>query len=403
MHSIPESYREIAYYAFQWVIYARQPLTTEVLLLAVCQDEKGNTLLPLDGLDKDLLLEYCHNLLVIDPVQKVWIPSHLSVIEYFENYIWSQKQANSFVLTVCLLVLQETVLYNRENDWLELELASGAVDSDSNINLRSLVDGSHSDEERRPRDPLRGQGFYHLSLYARNHWALHAQESAEGYSKRSISSLLEGFLGMPSESSAAYRCWHKMASEPKGCPCISVLGDKKPSSLKPTSNASFAICYLGFAFLLPNWHNYDWVKEDPQTDDGESLLELASISSQVGLCRDLIKNGAEVNARTESYYGSALVAASCLGNLPVVEFLVNEARAEVDLQLDFVDYKTALVASIFSSDVNIIKYLVKNGADVNLQLRNGSYRSALTTAACWGDIEAVKVFIECGAGLDIQL
>jgi hypothetical protein len=109
--------KEIADRAFQWVMCARYPLTTRELLPAICQDENSNTLLPLDDLDEDIVLEYCHNLLVIDPVQRVLIPSHLSVIEYLENNLWSQAEANFLALKVSLLVLHNAMFYNREESW----------------------------------------------------------------------------------------------------------------------------------------------------------------------------------------------------------------------------------------------------------------------------------------------
>ena len=115
--------KEIADRAFQWVMCAVEPLQTKELLPAICQDENSDTLAPLDGLDEDLALEYCHNLLVIDPVRKVWVPSHLSVIEYIENR-WSQSQANCLVSSICLLLLQNTVPYSREKSWLSTQSSS---------------------------------------------------------------------------------------------------------------------------------------------------------------------------------------------------------------------------------------------------------------------------------------
>src|SRR5450756_354475 len=95
--------RYIADRAFQWVMCACAPLETRALVAAICQEVEGDTLLPLDGLDEDLVLEYCHNLLIIDPVRKVWSPSHLSVIEYVENNLFTQREANCRAATVCLL------------------------------------------------------------------------------------------------------------------------------------------------------------------------------------------------------------------------------------------------------------------------------------------------------------
>ena len=98
--------RQIADRAFKWVMCSCQPLSTQVLLPAVCQDEGNDTIMPVDDLNEDLLLEYCHYLLVIDSSRKVWIPCHLSVIEYFDNQLWCQAQANCHVASVYLSLLQ---------------------------------------------------------------------------------------------------------------------------------------------------------------------------------------------------------------------------------------------------------------------------------------------------------
>lgn len=232
---------------------------------------------------------------------------------------------------MCLLVLQETLLYNRKEDWLKPESVSEDGNSRLDMDLQASVDEPYSNTEIQSLDPLRRQCFSHLSFYVRHHWVFHARKSAETYSKYSISSLLEGFLGMPTESSAAYQCWLGMTLNYVDRPDTSIFARVSLASLRPTSIASFAICYLGFAFLLPNWHNYNWVKEDPRTEGGESLLELASISGQIELCRGLFKSGAEVDAQIKSNCGSALASASAYKKPAIVKFLVNEARAEVNM------------------------------------------------------------------------
>jgi hypothetical protein len=48
------------------------PLTTEQPLPAISQDEYKDTIQPVGiDLDEDTVLEYCHNLLVVDPTRKV--------------------------------------------------------------------------------------------------------------------------------------------------------------------------------------------------------------------------------------------------------------------------------------------------------------------------------------------
>jgi hypothetical protein len=161
------------------------PLSTNMLLQAVCQDEEDDTLKPVDDLDEDLVLKYCHNLLVIDAQRGVWVPSHLSVIEYFENHLWSQKQASCLVSKVCLLLLNNTTHYDR------------------------LYEQQHNSMQN---DSLDDYGFHEFNLYARHHWMIHVRTCEENNKDR-LSVLLERFLGSLTDSSPAYQSWHRRVKE----------------------------------------------------------------------------------------------------------------------------------------------------------------------------------------------
>jgi hypothetical protein len=304
----------IADRAFRWVMCACEPLTTEVLLPAISQEEKSDFLEPVDDLDEELVLKYCHNLLVIDPVRKVWVPSHLSVIEYLEH-LWNQTEANCLVFNVCLSVLQETLLFSRDKTW---------------SSKSSLTNG----EELALEDPLRGQGFDKLSFYARCRWPIHAQKSAGASDNVRIPDRLEKFLGLPKNSSFAYRCWLKMVHEEvRATPGNIHVFDRHVNwYLYPDSIAGFAYCAFNLALLLPNWHGLDWVKENLKNSIGENFLDIAVNSESVPMCRRLIKHGLDANAQTTSA-GSALANAAYSGAQDIVEFLVREGGADVNMQL----------------------------------------------------------------------
>jgi ankyrin repeat domain-containing protein 50 len=434
-NSMKDHEKEIADRAFQWVMCAAEPLQTKVLLPAICQDENSDTLAPLDGLDEDLALEYCHNLLVIDPVRKVWVPSHLSVIEYMENR-WSLSQANCLVTSICLLVLQNTVLYNREESWCstankkrqndhrakllkppekspsEEEGASKGAMSSIGEEVQNTLTGSLSTRSIELSDPLHldEENFKSLSLYARHSWKFHAQRSAQAGSKQRVSTLLHEFLGHPAESSAAYRCWLRMAKvDDEGSEMIvsqRTVWNLEPKIVAPDSAASFVYCLWDLAGILPDWHDYEWIKLEQRTIDGYSCLELAVIGGAFHTCRELIKHGASVNDQTESYYGSALAVAASMGDVEVVELLVKEGGADVNMQLQCGDYGSALAAAARGyKNRAVVEFLVKEGeADVNIQLQYGKYGSALAAATNNGYQEVVEFLVkEGGADVNLQL
>ncbi|KAF4635686.1 hypothetical protein G7Y89_g2417 [Cudoniella acicularis] len=395
-NSMTKVERRIADRAFQWVMCACKPLETKELLPAICQDENSDTLKPLSGLDEDLVLKYCHNLLVIDSARQVWIPSHLSVIEYFENHLWSQSQANCLVASVCLLLLNNTVLYDREEKWV---ISKGSAPGHANQYL--LAEGDSGRD-----DPLLDQGFKNLSLYARHYWPIHTREIDTTENKKRLSILLECFLGLPTDSSAEYRCWHRMVTkEENKLPGSSVWRyPLLPRSLESVSISSFAFCAFALDTVLPTWHDFNWVKLDNRTKYGDTYLSLAaSVSNSVTTCRHLVKHGAEVNMQTANSYGSALAAAVFGNKKEIVKLLIKEG-AEVDKELQYGNYGSALAAAALGWRGNeVVELLIKEGAEVNKELQHGDYGSALAAAAAanWGRKKVVKLLVEEG-GADVN-
>ncbi|KAE9380762.1 hypothetical protein N431DRAFT_477640 [Stipitochalara longipes BDJ] len=422
-NGISKHEKEIADRAFQWVMCARHPLTTSELLPAICQEENSDALLPLDGLDEDLILEYCHNLLIIDPVREVWIPSHLSVIEYFENHLWRQIEANFLVLRVSLLVLQNTVLYNREEKWaLKDEVSTeeeSSSEAESSIDMESNPKGYPRDSSGcspsvvsiAAYDPLPGNEFRDFRYYARHHWMIHAVKSAGIENNECLSTILNLFLGQPTNSSPAYRCWLSMVIKDKDCDTsifetASVEPEyfrrfSKVKKFEDCSVAGFAYCAFDLACVLPNWYDFSWI-DGEKTEKNQSYLELAALFGATYTCRELIKHGAEVNEQTGSDYGSALAAAILWGRREVVEYLVKDG-AEANLQLQCGRYGSALAAAACAGESEIVEYLVKGGAEANLQLQCGRYGSALAAAACAGESEIVEYLVKGGAEANLQL
>lgn len=315
--SMSSAEKFVADRVFQWVMCACEPLTTEILLPAISQDENKNSLEPVEDLEEELVLKYCRNLMVIDPIRKVWLPSHLSVIEYLEH-LWGHPEANYIVFNVCLSVLRETLFFSRDKTW------------SSECSLTN-------DEKLAIGDPLGGQGFDKLSLYARYRWATHAKNSAGASKIARVSDRLEEFLGLPKDSSPAYRCWLQMVyKEVRRMP-----GDgyhyKYPLRavhryLYPYSIAGFAYAAFNLEALLPNWHGLEWVDENLKNYMDENILDIAVNSESVLICRRLIKRGLNFNTQTKCK-GSALANAAWKGAQEIVKFLVTEGGADVNMQL----------------------------------------------------------------------
>jgi hypothetical protein len=272
-------------------------------------------------LDEDLLLEICRHLLVIDPNRGVWTPSHLSVIEYFEEHHWSQEDANCLVASVCLLLLNDLNFYDLEDDDLE-------------------DDGKNR--------------VYGFKGYAGRFWMIHVQNCEKLYNVR-LSNLLKQFLGSPTDSSPAYRSWYSIV---QGLP-FRYRNDSK--NLEPVHFTSFAICKYGFYNHLSCWWDTPWLHHAQINGEGRSLLQLAAIAKSVPICRHLIESGADVNAQLQGDYGSALAAAASNGNKEVVELLLKHG-AEVNAQLQVGEYGSALAAAAAANNVKTEELLLQHGA-----------------------------------------
>jgi ankyrin repeat domain-containing protein 50 len=145
---------EMANRAFMWVMYAREPLSSEELLCAIrVKPEQGELQLS-DAIREDTVLSLCRNLLVIDPKRHVWRVSHLSVIEYFENnHHWTLAEAHLYVSQVCLLVLLEPSGFD-DSQAIEVTKSSDQVDIIQDLARR-------------------------FSAYASLHWNAHVRASEE--------------------------------------------------------------------------------------------------------------------------------------------------------------------------------------------------------------------------------
>jgi hypothetical protein len=91
----------------QWVMVAQEPLSTEILVDALAQDPLHPNATMAEGLTSDILLDYCHNLIVFESSRSVWAPSHLSVIEFLEDILQLKQNADFLVSMVTLNVIQD--------------------------------------------------------------------------------------------------------------------------------------------------------------------------------------------------------------------------------------------------------------------------------------------------------
>ena len=106
-----------------------------------------------------------------------------------------------------------------------------------------------------------------------------------------------------------------------------------------------------------------------ETDDlGLTALGWASFNGHLNILQYLIDLGADIH-NTNNDGNNALILGSTSGHLNVVRKLV---ECGSDINCECSDGNTALtIACYFGKDINLVKYLIDNGASVHHQTRIG--------------------------------
>ncbi|KAF5699602.1 hypothetical protein FGLOB1_11266, partial [Fusarium globosum] len=161
-----------------------------------------------------------------------------------------------------------------------------------------------------------------------------------------------------------------------------------------SANSSENIVRIAVSFLRDETTFHRWCRlyqadrwwiEEPGPPQAPRLY-YACLAGLAGAARDLAAEGADVNAQG-GFYGNALQAALYIGNLEVVQLLLDKGA---DINAQGGRYGNALQA---------VSYRDK-GADVNAQ--GGEYGNALQAASTKGKLEVVQQLLDKGADVNAQ-
>jgi len=132
---------------------------------------------------------------------------------------------------------------------------------------------------------------------------------------------------------------------------------------------------------------------------GQEIFDYIEQSSLTEVKR-CIKNGIDVNFQYDLGV-TVLMYASYNGEIEIVKYLIDNG-ANINLQSKH-DGKygfSALTEASRNGHIEVVKYLIDNGADINLQINYGY--TALIEASRNGHIEVIKYLIDNGADINIQ-
>ncbi len=150
-----------------------------------------------------------------------------------------------------------------------------------------------------------------------------------------------------------------------------------------------------FAERIENMVNATRLTRVQQDELNDKLIDAVK-NGDIKNVRELIENGADVNAKDKNRW-TALFWAACSGKFDISTFLI-EKGADVDAKNN--DGGTALHWAALNEHIDIAKFLIENGADVDAKDKNRW--TALHWAAFYGHVEVTKVLIENGANVDAK-
>lgn len=234
--------------------------------------------------------------------------------------------------------------------------------------------------------------------YSRNNWVKHVEAQNEDEPDPVLRGLLKTFLGFPKESSLQYLRWNQSLSE------WEITSNFPPvilPQIRPETSSVWLMCSFPSYTLLSNWWESSDIPLLEKNENGENLLEFAARIGNKSICKVLIKRGIDINVQA-GRFGSPLAAASSRGNIEVVSYLI-EQGANVNLPLKFGRFDSALCAAVLTANFETVKILVKKGADINSVLYT-KFRSIISIDIFWNDhLKIIQFLIEHGADVNLLL
>ncbi|KAI9162873.1 Vegetative incompatibility protein [Paramyrothecium foliicola] len=211
-----------------------------------------------------------------------------------------------------------------------------------------------------------------------------------------LRALVKQFMGAPSDSSAHYRAWARLAQN-MDISHFHNYDEGKPISLRalirPTVEPVIGAVMGGFTDILRTWGKEGTFDPNLCVSNGESLVYLATAFGQLEVCEVLLDLGADPNITNNSQF-TALDVATDSKRVDILQALLKHG-ADPNLSAAIISkrqgqknsmaiskYDAPLVKAVEAGDFEIVRTLLKAGADPSLYLLPGGFNySALGIAA----------------------
>ena len=343
--------REDAQAVFKWLLCAREPLSTGALLEAVSTIVDDEIKIP----EKEMILQICANLIMVDNETDTFRFSHLSVQEFLEkNSEYSSSVLHAFAARRCI---DEFLLDRR----LLRDSSSGKVSDDQSF---------HS--------------------YAVRSWTTHFSSiSIEDRQDESLNELIQDFL-LNDES---FNTFHREALKLKVSASYCGIQKETDSLLSAKSTCIFAICMFGLDGLLEELDDQEHIDWNQKNEAGDTPLHLSMANGHESMVRFLLGKADLVIGERGAYGESALGAAALGGHTAVGQLLLNQN----DVDVDTVNHRgqSPLILAASTGHDEFVQLLLDKKA--NKEIKDDLGRTALLAAAESGHKKVVRILLKAGA------
>ncbi|MDF2964614.1 MAG: uncharacterized protein K0Q51_2 [Rickettsiaceae bacterium] len=140
-----------------------------------------------------------------------------------------------------------------------------------------------------------------------------------------------------------------------------------------------------------------------KSDNIKPVLYVTVANNNVELVKELVENGkGDVNVQAD-HKRTPLFIAAAKGNIAMVEYLVNKG-ANIDYAGSIIDDNVQSVSALYIAVAkgykDIVKFLVEKGANMNLKASDDT--TALTRAVQFEEFDIADYLIEKGAGIEAK-
>lgn len=343
----------LAQKALMWIMCSSTPLSPDQLVagavigLQLATDHSKTN----DDVNLEIIIQLCHNLVVLDHQLDVVRFAHLSVFEYLEKRGWDTIVTHTMAVEVCIYTL------NNPNNWV-------------------VPDSFRTDSTQ-------------FLYYSTEYWPDHFQRCNGGKQSNKLPKLLREFLGSFGVAGPAYLSWWETGN---------IGGDRTWFKSDPPSSMLAAAAF-GIGELISDFWDLEGLDANLRIDNvlKESVLYVASRFGHDWVVQRLLERGADISIEC-GYFGDALQVATHYGFEGTMRLLL-ENGAEANTQRGF--WGSALQAAANIGHEGMIRLLLDHGADINMP--GGRCGSPLHAAACswnYNSCEVVRMFLDEGADIN---